>query len=199
MVTSRDCSLPEGDIWNGYYQRRRYWFLGGVPALLLVLGLNLFQVSVAGLAVVMVGTLTFIAILVVVGRNRIRRLARGLMSGQGTFSTEAVLLGDAIIGTGEPWESLRAASHKTQLGLAGLLLLDSEGLYWISSNNRLNLKVHLRPMDVDRFELQHLGWWMSGLGVWTANGERLGILLPRVDREMAERSIARFGRARSSG
>lgn len=183
----------EMQIWEGYYRRRRYWFVGVVPALLVVLGINLFETSAPGLIAGVSVALIVVAMLVVVERRRIRRTAQHLTSSQATFCGEAIILGDAIVGSVEPWSSLQVAARHKQLGLAGLLSLDPQGLHWVSSVHRRNLRIDLRPVDIDRYELRQLGWWMSGLAVWTITGERLAVLLPRLDRQAAERSLAGIG------
>lgn len=199
MRPKTDRSLPVDDIWAGYFKKRRYWFLACVPVLLLLLGVNVLKTAAAALMAVAAVTLAVIAILVIAMRQRIRRTARRLTSSEHPFFTEAILLRDAIVGTGEPWATLQATGRATLLGTAGVLSLDGEGLHWTSSIHRPQVRIDLHPIDVQRCELRKLGWWMSGLGVWTNNGERLAILLPGVDRPSAERSVAALRTAAASG
>lgn len=177
---------PDHEMWDGYYRRRRYWFFAVVPALILLLALNLMSVSMVDLLAVVSIMLILIAILVAVATWRIRR-TRGLVGAREAFSAEAVLLGDGIVGSVEPWVTLRNAARHKQLGLAGVFKVDPQGLHWISSLHRPALQIDLEPAEIKRCEFVHLGWWMSGLGVWTTSGERLAILLPRLDRATAER------------
>ena len=183
---------PDHEMWEGYYRRRRFWFFAVVPALSLLLALNLMTVPIVDLLVVVSIMLISISIPVAVARWRIRR-ARGLVGAREAFSAEAVLLGDGIVGTVEPWVTLRNAAGHKQLGLAGVFKVDPQGLHWISSLHRPALQIYLEPTEIERCEFVHLGWWMSGLGVWTTSGERLAILLPRLDRATAERSLALIG------
>ncbi len=94
---------------------------------------------------------------------------------------------------GEPWATLREAAKGRDLGVAGLLWLDADGVHWTTLASRPTLRIDQSNATIKRCELANLGIWASGLGIWTTTGERLGLVLPKIDRIAVLRSLEQLG------
>ena len=185
-------SPPRDDIWKGYYRRRRLWFLGVAPALVLLIAINAANATAAGLLAVCFVTAVVIAAFVLAARFRLRRMARAFAAMDSTFCGEAVVHGEALMGDGELLRALHAASRGKPLGIPGMMSIDPVGLHWVSTGHKPELRLELQPQQCTHWQLTPLGFWMSGLAIWTTGGDRVAFLLPKADREAAGRALAKL-------
>lgn len=177
--------LLDASMWNAHHRRRRQWFVLILPGLVLLITFNVARLGAAPIELVAVAGGTFLLAGVIAGAlvARTRRRIAHLTPADPFFASSAILVPESVIGDQPPWTDALAGGSPSQLGAEGVLWMDRDGFHWVCAERKSHVQIHLRAPEVAAVSLVHLWLRSNGLGIATSAGQRVGFIVPKLNRD----------------